>query len=292
MECVYADDLKTGDRYSPLHFRVNPELNERYCAALDDQHPRYSNIVHPGLFFCFSSITQSPSFMLPDHVAAVGARFDTEYVSPGKVGDDFRVEWEVVETYYKRSRLYQICEVVLRNSKNSIIFKRKINNTFVGGTHLQRRVQWEKETNYRKRFQKSEFPEQGYEISGKKIDITIQKMMLFSGKSLNSDQMLRNIHTDREVAIRSGLGRPVASGLMYEAYLVQLMVDFFGEKWFENGKMDIVIIDAAGDGDILTAKSVVTGGDFFNSRDEIMMYLWCENQYGSSIVVGGSSMSG
>lgn len=280
-----ADLLQVGDKYEPLKLKITKGLNSQFLKALDSFHPRYKKNVHPGVLFCFASITQSPSFYLEGDVAAVGAKFEYEFINPPKIDDTLVFEWKVSEVYERRSRLYQICEVNIVTTDGTEIMKRKINNTFIGGEYLLKRVKWEKENGYRRAISISEFPEQGYEIVSQKKKLTLEKLQYYSGGIPGLGWPARNIHTDREISIRSGIGKPIASGMMYEAYLTDLLIDFCGEEnWFHEGGASVIAIDMAGDGDTITPKCVIR--EKTKNGEPKKLKLWCENQFGNIIVVG------
>lgn len=281
-----SDRLNKGDRYAPLTLQVSRELNEQFLKALDIQHERYLMIVHPGVLFNFCSITQSPSFNLMDDIAAVGAKFNCTMLRPLKVGETIEISWVVTDVYEKRSRIYQVCEVKVVDKSGDIIFARSINNTFIGGEYLEKRVAWEKERGFRRALNTSEFPREGYEIVGIRKDLSLEKQRIYSGGLPGPNWPNRNIHTDREVSIRSGIGKPIASGLMFESYLAELMISFFGEAWFTSGELRTAAIDMAGDGDTVFPKATVRARDFDGSREELFLGVWCENQYGNKIMVG------
>lgn len=281
-----SDLLEVGERYESLVVHVKPELNKQFVKALDASSPRYGEIVHPGLFINFSSITQSPSFYLEKDVAAVGAKFEANFINPGKVDGTFRFSWAVSEVYERRSRKYQICDVSVKDNSGLEIMRRRINNTFIGGEYLERRIKWEKETGYRRAVQTSDFPQQGYEIVGTPRALTMEKQRWFSGGLPGPKWPARNIHTDREISIRSGIGRPIASGLMFEAYLGELMIDFFGEHWLTHGEAKVIAVDMAGEGDIVVPKAVIDSWKPQKRASEVSLNIWCENQYKNKVMVG------
>lgn len=287
-----ANQLQIGEEYEPLVFRVTPKLNEQFVKALDGFHSRYKDIVHPGLLLNFCSITQSPSFYLQQDVAAVGAKFKGNYINSAKVGKTFTVSWKVIDNYDKRSRSYQICDVLLKDDDGLEILRREISNTFVGGEYLRRRVKWERETGYRRAVSISEFPGEGYEIVGKARKLTLEKQRYYSGGLPGPEWPARNIHTDREISIRAGIGKPIASGLMFESYLAELMINFFGEDWFSHGETDVIAIDMAGDGDTIFPKAVIKSKEVNGTKCKVGVELWCENQYGNKMMVGTAIFSG
>jgi acyl dehydratase len=285
-----ADKMQPGDTYEPLILSLSAELNEQFLQALDAQHDRYHKIVHPGVLLNFCSITQSPSFCVQDQVAAVAAKFGCTFVRPTQIGEKVRISWKVCDVYERRSRLYQIAEVLVEAELDgSTILRREINNTFIGGQYLGKRVKWEKETGYRRALNKKGFPRQGYEIVGKRKTLTMEKLQQFSGGIPGLGWPARNIHTDREFSIRSGIGRPVASGFMFEAYLQELLIDFTGESWFGSGRLQVTAIEMAGDGDTVIPKATIEAS-FAEGANRVTQYhVWVENQYGNTVMIGSAS---
>jgi hypothetical protein len=287
-----SDQLEKGEEYAPLTLHISKELNNQFLKSLDvEKDERYEKIVHPGLIFNFCSITQSPSFYLENDIAAVGAKFNSSFVRPAIVDEKIQILWKVKEVYERRSRLYQNCEVKVEASPGDVILRRNIVNTFIGGEYLARRVAWEKETGYRRALNTSDFPSQGYEIVGRERSLTIEKMRFFSGGIPGLGWPLRNIHTDREVSIRSGIGKPVASGMMFESYIIELLICFLGDAWFDGGKSQVIAIEMAGDGDKAVPKAAIHPDSTFIKKGDLRMDLWCDNQYRNKIMLGNASCS-
>jgi acyl dehydratase len=69
-------------------------------------------------------------------------------------------------------------------------------------------------------------------------------------------------------------------------YLIELMVDLFGESWLSHGKMDLKFIAIVDVGDSLTAKAVVTSKELEGSGTRFALEMWCENQRGDKVAVG------
>lgn len=286
----FSDQLKIGEKYEPLELTLSKELNDQFVRALDCTDSPYEELVHPGVILNFCSITQSPSFTLDEGIAAVGAKFASVFHQPIRVESRLTIDWHVTDVYERRSRTYQVCRVSVKND-DILIMERTIKNTFIGGVYLERRVQWEKDSAYRRSIPMSSFPEQGYEIIGRNRQLSIDRMRLYSGGMSGFDWPARNIHTDRSISIRSGVGRPVASGLMFEGYLVELITCFFGEGFFFGGKTWVTAIEMAGDGDTVIPKMVLKKVCECKASDSVEADLWCENQYGKKIMVGGASFS-
>ena len=135
-----ADQFGVGEAFEPLEFRVTPEFNQQYLEAVEDCHPRYLQetevgppIVHPALLINYSSVTRSPSFYLPPGMAAVVAKDEIEYLNPAWVGKSLRVHWQVIDTYTKRDRPYQVTEIVVVDEDGVEILRRRMNCTYMTG---------------------------------------------------------------------------------------------------------------------------------------------------------------
>lgn len=125
---------KIGHRPSPLEFLVTPELNDQYLFAVQDFHPRYVGpdaVVHPALLLSLSNSPKSPSYQLLPDSGGMVAQEITEMHSAGRVGESFRVEWELTEQYQKRDRLYNVIETVVTEvSSRRRVMTREIHETY------------------------------------------------------------------------------------------------------------------------------------------------------------------
>ena len=125
-----------------LEIHVTPEFNENYLHAVEDLQPRYMvetgsgpPIVHPALLINFSNITRSPSYYVPRGMATIQTHDEVWYLNPGRVGSRFRVTWNVVATYERRGRPYQVTEAAIVDENGTLIIRRKTINTHVGGPY-------------------------------------------------------------------------------------------------------------------------------------------------------------
>jgi len=135
-----SDQLEVGEGFEPYEFLVTPAFNKQYLEAEEDYHPIYlqdtdlgSPIVHPSLLINHSNFTRSPSFYLPPGMAAVHAKDEVEFLSPGRVGKTFRVTWKVIEVYERRGRQYQVSEILISDEDGIEIMRRRLNATYISG---------------------------------------------------------------------------------------------------------------------------------------------------------------
>jgi len=78
---------------------------------------------------------------------------------------------------------------------------------------------------------------------------------------------------------------------MFESYLVELMIDLFGEDWLRYGKMNLTFIAIVDPGDTLVPRAVVKSRQAEDSGVGFVMDVWCENQHGEKVVVGTATGS-
>ena len=114
-------------------------------------------------------------------------------------------------------------------------------------------------------------------------------------KDINLDQMfvfscgVPNIHTDRTIALESGLAGPIAQGLMSTGYLSQLLTDFFGTDWFGSGWTSHAFIKPVFAGDRLTVHARIQDSRQEGNGTRLMLEVWCRNQVGDFTTVGSAS---
>jgi acyl dehydratase len=99
--------------------------------------------------------------------------------------------------------------------------------------------------------------------------VTQDDMTLYSGPG--------NIHSDLDVAKRTGLDAPIAQGMMTLAYASELMTQVCGAEWLERGEIAVKFTKPVFAGDTVTVRATETG-DGFEIR--------AENQVGEPLMVG------
>ena len=97
------------------------------------------------------------------------------------------------------------------------------------------------------------------------------------------------MHTDWEIAKKSGLPAPIAQGLMAQAYVTETCTHFFGKSWFETGKMDVRFVMYTVPGDRITAGGAVKERVPEGDAVRLVCDVWCENDTGVKTLVGTAS---
>ena len=136
-----TDQLGLGDRLAPLELKLTDEFNESIVQSVGADLSRYVGtderlgIVHPALLIVFSNLTRSPSFRLPEHCAAIQTHDDVQLECLARPGDTVTISWQVVDTYTRRGRHYQVMQTRVSDSRGRTVLTRKTTNTFMGGGH-------------------------------------------------------------------------------------------------------------------------------------------------------------
>ena len=136
-----TDRLRPGDRLAPLKLELTEEFNESIVQSVGADLSRYSGsgeqpgIVHPALLIVFSNLTRSPSFRLPANCAAIQTHDDVQLERLARPSDTVNISWQVVDTYTRRDRHYQVMETRVADIEGRTVLTRKTTNTFMGGGH-------------------------------------------------------------------------------------------------------------------------------------------------------------
>jgi acyl dehydratase len=104
--------------------------------------------------------------------------------------------------------------------------------------------------------------------------VTQDDMTLYSGPG--------NIHSDLEVAKRTGLDAPIAQGMMTLAYASELMTQICGPEWLARGEISVKFTKPVFAEDVVTVRAhAVAGGH------EIVAV----NQDGETLMVGTARLA-
>ena len=100
-------------------------------------------------------------------------------------------------------------------------------------------------------------------------NVTQDDMTLYSGPG--------NIHSDVDVAKRTGLEAPIAQGMMTLAYASELMTNVCGSEWLERGEISVKFTKPVFDGDTVTIRA---------AEKEDAYEITATNEKGETLMVG------
>lgn len=131
----------------------------------------------------------------------------------------------------------------------------------------------------------------GTEFEGTAKHVTFPRLWAFSGGPLALEGWPRsNLHTDPAFAKRVGMESVGASGTQYQGYVIQLLIELFGESWLENGHMkDIRFVKVVPDGAVLVPKAVVRGAVQAEGSTRVVLDVSCIDADGDPVLIGEAS---
>ncbi len=116
--------------------------------------------------------------------------------------------------------------------------------------------------------------------------ISLARMQAFSGGPIGTPGWpTLNLHTDQARAETSGLTAPIASGMQAEGYMIALVLEEFGEEWFNGGSWSVKHVGMLSPGDVAIPKLRRAAGD----ADPHTVDIRCECPDGRLIVFGSAS---
>lgn len=136
-----------------------------------------------------------------------------------------------------------------------------------------------------------EHAEVGTVFAGPRHHLSIERVLAFSGGPFSRPNWPdRNLHTDLEKAQEAGLSCIIVSATQFEGYLVDLLVDLFGDDpWFTTGTIETRIPKSLMLDDFVQPKAVLRAVDDDGEARTFTMGVSCENQRGEQVLVGMAS---
>ncbi len=127
-----------------------------------------------------------------------------------------------------------------------------------------------------------ELLEEGCKFSGRPKEITLERIRKFSGHLYGGE----NIHTNEKMAKEAGLPGPIAQGMMSYGYILEMMLNAFGERCLKGGELEVSFLRYVLSGDTITAKGIVHRMGATDSCTKIILEVWCENQRHEKVAAG------
>ena len=130
----------------------------------------------------------------------------------------------------------------------------------------------------------------GEVFEGNPKRIAVERLWAFSGGPFTQKGWpVKNLHTDLETARAVGLPCIAASGTQCQGYVVEILLDLFGEEWLSGGSMTAKFISIVGVDSVIRAKGLVRARSEESERVRVELDVWCENQEGAKVLVGTAS---
>ncbi len=97
------------------------------------------------------------------------------------------------------------------------------------------------------------------------------------------------IHTD-DYARDFGMRGALIGGSTLLSYILEMLYGYFGDSWYSHGRIKVSYVGGGAiNGDVLTARGVVTAVEPEASGERLRLEVWLENQMGNKVAVGEAS---
>jgi hypothetical protein len=310
-------DMEPGDFFDPFEFTCTPELNQQYCFAEEDFHPRYITgengekpIAHPGFMLNMSNSTKSPSHWMPPGFMGLQAGEDNEFIRPMYVGEHFKVTWQITETWEDHGRKFRLTDTKVIDDNGDIRLRRLSKSGAYSKELAEERKKLEAEGKKPKR-PPVEVPGEvrdafkpmdpgigkgasvGDSYVGLPRRVGFERLTTFSGGplSLSPEWPRVNHHTTHAYAQERGTPTIFASGTQYQGYLVAMLVDMFGWDFLTTGKLSFKIIKIVYQDDVITPAFTITEKSEGADGVTYGVDIWTHNQDWHKTMIGSGTFS-
>ena len=131
----------------------------------------------------------------------------------------------------------------------------------------------------------------GAEFAGKPKRVTWERTWTYAGGPFTLQGWpAANIHTDPQFASNVGLSEVIVTGAQTQGYVVELLIDLFGERWLSHGTLyDMKFIKPILVNEVVQVHARVLSKDRHSSGLRYILQVWCEKQSGEEVLVGRAS---
>lgn len=96
------------------------------------------------------------------------------------------------------------------------------------------------------------------------------------------------IHDDAR-AKRLGFKGALVPGVTSLAYVMEMLMNFFGEDWMISGEINLTFINPLYEGERVTARAIVRDKKVENEGVKLFLEVWAENDEGLKVAGGMAS---
>ena len=286
-----CEEVRIGEEFEPKTITITEEQIQIYAAGLDQYHPWFfegsvfgGRIAQPTLLDRDIG-TRLFSSKFDSSPGSLHARQDMEFLAPLRLGETYTITGAVGATYEKRGKRYLGIDAECKDQRGTAALR----GSYVRMLSMGQGVAREERPTAPAQDATPLVPGPGgpvsehrnisHEIPPMAKLMSIDKMRIYSGPG-------KNIHTDDEAAKRAGLSRPIAQGLMSNAYLSELLMNFFGPKWLTAGQLSVAFIATVFAGDLLVARGVIREREPVSGGFHWSLDVWVETKLGHKVTVG------
>jgi acyl dehydratase len=295
------ENIELGEDFGPIEEVVDDYKVKKFAFMMDDYQPwsfgdspfgkriGQAGILANDLLQLFTQVYEANT------VVGLHTQEELWFVNPVFVGERARLYGKYVEKYERRGKGYVVMEADARGEDGRVLLRhRGIEILYIEpGPVVGKSTAEVAEQRVRGEYRKDLEPvtharpalAPGTPLAPLTKKVMQDQMAVFSGVGKH----LRNIHTDIEIARKSGLATPIAQGMMETIYLTELLTRFFGPSWFTTGWEKMKFIAPVSSGETITARGVVTGESRSADGVRLELEIWIENAAGKMTAAGWAS---
>ena len=295
------ENIVLEEDFGPIEEVVDDYKLKKFAFMMDDYLPWYFGESPFGKRIGHAAILANDLLQLftqvfdPNTVIGLHTQEELWFVNPVFVGERARLYGKYVEKYERRGKGYVVMEADARGEDGRVLLRHRgveilhVEPGPVVGKSTAETPEKRVTGEYRKdvepvtRARRGILP--GTPLRPLTKQVMQEQIAVFSGVGKH----LRNIHTDIDVARKSGLQNTMAQGMMETIYLTELLTSFFGPSWFTTGWEKMKFIAPVFSGETVTARGVVTGENRDAEGTRLELEIWCENPAGKMTCAGWAS---
>ncbi|TAM66944.1 MAG: hypothetical protein EPN48_14835 [Microbacteriaceae bacterium] len=294
--------MEVGEQLGPVEFDIDEHFVKSVAFAIDDY-----GAWHLGPSSPFGRPIAHASALLCDLLRLLYTRYDPDQDrglhqheeftlhSPVFIGERVRLTGKFVEKYVKRGRGYVVTEAEARTvADDRLIMRHRATETTDIPANSELR-DTPREAAAASRRVGGVLPPDHDLVEALSPGIAVGTPLRGLTKTVHQDQMSiysgahlfwHSIHTDRDVAIESGMKDTVAQGLMLACYVSEWATGLFGPSWFQSGWMTLSFLSPVFPEDTVSVFGVVTGVREGPTGATVELETWVETHEGVKAAVG------
>jgi acyl dehydratase len=278
---VSFDELTEGLDLGCLEYVLDEERVCRYLAATGADNPRY----------CPEAADHRiapPAILASDILRLSGNRYritggiqvgqSLELVNPPRVGKRIIVRGRLPEKFRHKGRPFFVLESTTEDEDGRLLLRSRV----VSLLSLER----ETENGH----VEVSGPAEGRRFkqpSGQPLPPVV-RLVNQEHMTLFEDEGRISIHTDDEFARAHALPATVAAGNHTLSFIVEMLLDAFGDDLLHDSSLDVRFLAPVYAGDRVRAGGVITQREPAPAGQRLTVAVWCENQRGR-LVAGGAA---
>ena len=271
------EEVVVGMNIGLREFQITPELQSVCLEALEDNNPLYTDnsrsgtpIAHPVLILTHA-VDSEWIGSFPEHLEYKSL---VQFIKPASVGKIITAQSKVYDKYIRRGRAFVTVGFDCFDKDGIPVMHCRTTQT-IGSFDKYKSSRSREKIDTLKTIRSPEYRNLPKEI-------TLSKMRKFSGHIDGGD----NFHTSEKIARSAGFPAPLAQGMMSYAYILEMILKNFGDKWLYGGSLEVKFIRQVYSGDTVTAFGRVSDQERNGPSHRITLEIWCENQRGEHTAIG------